>query len=134
MAGDHVPVMPLVDVVGSTGAVVPWQKAGTALNVGTVPAPVTVTVKVATVAHWPVEGVNVYVPVAVLLTVAGDHVPVMPLVEVVGSTGAAEPLQIGPTALNVGIVVAMVKLRQPGGATLPQRSVTDPEAFVKQTW
>jgi len=51
VAGDHVPVIPLVDVVGSTGAVVPWQKAGTALKVGTVPAPVTVTVNVATVAH-----------------------------------------------------------------------------------
>jgi len=58
----------------------------------------------------------------------------MPLLDVVGSTGAADPLQIGPTGLNVGIVVAIVKFKQPGGATLPQRSVTDPDAFVKQTW
>ena len=33
-------------------------------------------------------------PLAVLLTVAGLQVPVMPLGEVVGSVGAAEPEQI----------------------------------------
>jgi len=39
-----------------------------------------------------------------LLTVAGLQVPVMPLVEVVGKTGAAAPLQMGATALNVGVI------------------------------
>ena len=46
-----------------------------------------------------------YVVVAVLLTVAGFHVPVIPLVEVVGRTGAAAPLHIGATALKVGVTV-----------------------------
>ena len=44
-------------------------------------------------------------PVAVLSTVAGLHVPVIPFVEVVGRTGAAVPAQIGSTAANVGVMV-----------------------------
>ena len=39
-----------------------------------------------------------------MLTVAGDHVPVMPLVEVVGRTGAGDPLHIGAMGLNKGVV------------------------------
>jgi hypothetical protein len=46
------------------------------------------------------------VPVAVLSTVAGLHVPVMPFVDVVGNTGAALPEQIGATAAKVGVVDA----------------------------
>ena len=46
-------------------------------------------------------------PVVVLSTVEGDHEPVIPFVEVVGSTGAADPLQIGATAVKVGIVCAV---------------------------
>lgn len=34
-AGFQVPVTPLLDVVGKTGAVVPAQKGGIAVNVGT---------------------------------------------------------------------------------------------------
>ena len=34
----------------------------------------------------------------------GAQVPVMPLLEVVGKAGKAAPEQIGPTALNVGVV------------------------------
>jgi hypothetical protein len=43
--------------------------------------------------------------VVVLLTVAGLHVPVMPLVEVVGSKGAVDPSQIGAMAVKVGVTV-----------------------------
>ena len=43
-------------------------------------------------------------PVVVLSTVAGDHVPVIPFVEVVGSTGAADPLHIEGTAVKVGVI------------------------------
>ena len=57
-AGAQVPVIPLVDVVGSTGAAVPLQIAGTAVKVGTV-CGLTVTVRVAVVAHNPAVGVNV---------------------------------------------------------------------------
>ena len=44
-----------------------------------------------------------YVVVAVLFK-AGDHEPVMPLLEVVGSGDSVAPEQIGPTALKVGVM------------------------------
>ena len=71
----------------------------TELNVGEF---TTLTLMVVVVAHNPAVGVKRYVPDAVLLIVAGDHVPVIPLVDVVGNEGAALPEQIGPIALNVG--------------------------------
>jgi hypothetical protein len=43
-----------------------------------------------------------------LLTVDGDQVPVMPLVEVVGNTGATDPVQTGFTGLNNGIVAGVI--------------------------
>ena len=46
-------------------------------------------------------------PVAVLLTVAGLHVPLIPLLEVAGSTGAADPLHIGAIAVNVGVILLL---------------------------
>ena len=45
--------------------------------------------------------------VAVLLS-AGAHVPVIPLLEVVGSGDKVAPEQIGPTALNVGVVLVLI--------------------------
>ena len=39
-----------------------------------------------------------------MFTDAGLQVPIMPLVEVVRSTGAGDPLQIGAMALKVGVV------------------------------
>ena len=58
MAGDQVPVIPLFEVVGSTGATVPVQIGFIAVNVGII-LELTVTSKVAAVAHWPAVGVNV---------------------------------------------------------------------------
>ena len=49
-------------------------------------------IKEAVVAHTPCGGVKVYDVVAVLL-IAGDHVPVILLVELVGNDGIAAPLQ-----------------------------------------
>ena len=40
---------------------------------------------------------------------AGDHVPVMPLVEVVGNAGMTVPEQIGPTAAKVGVVALTIE-------------------------
>ena len=57
-AGLQLPVIPLSEVVGRTGAVVPTQKAGTAANVGATPG-VTVISKVVVVAHWLASGVKV---------------------------------------------------------------------------
>lgn len=42
-------------------------------------------------------------PLAVLLTVAGDHVPVIPFNDVVGNIGAVVPVQKGDIGLNVGV-------------------------------
>ena len=44
--------------------------------------------------------------VAVLLN-AGDHVPVIPLVDVIGNVGAAAPLQIAAIGLNVGVMFGL---------------------------
>ena len=57
-AGAHVPVIPLLDVVGRTGAPDPLQIAGTAVNVGVV-CGLTVTVNVVGIAHCPAAGINV---------------------------------------------------------------------------
>jgi hypothetical protein len=62
----------------------------------------TVMVIFAEVAHKPAVGVNVYVVVAVL-SKAGDHVPVIEFVEVVGSAFKLAPAQIGVTCVNVGV-------------------------------
>jgi acetyl-CoA carboxylase alpha subunit len=58
VAGLHVPVILLVDVVGSTGAVVPEQTGSIASNVGAMLG-LTVMSIVVVVAHWPASGVNV---------------------------------------------------------------------------
>jgi hypothetical protein len=44
---------------------------------------------------------------AVLLTNAGDHVPVIPLVDVNGNMGAAEPSHIGATAAKIGVTLGV---------------------------
>ena len=107
IAGDQVPVMPLLDVVGKTGAVEPLQIGATASKAGITFGVITI-INVLVVAHCPAVGVKVYVPVVVLLTVAGDQVPVIPLVDVVGNTGAVAPLHIGSTAAKSGTVPAAV--------------------------
>jgi hypothetical protein len=104
-AGDHEPVIPLVEVVGSAVSVAPEHIGATALNVG-VMLELTVIVSVVAVAHWPASGVKVYVVVAVLSS-AGDHNPVMPLVDVVGNVDKVAPEHIGATALNVGVMLAL---------------------------
>ena len=48
-----------------------------------------------------------YVPLAVLLTTAGDQVPVMLLVDVNGNTGATEPSHIDVTGLKVGVTLGV---------------------------
>ena len=43
----------------------------------------------------------------VLLTTEGVHVPVIPLVEVVGKMGAVEPIQMDETILKIGRVLGI---------------------------
>ena len=58
--GLHVPAMPLLDVVGKAGTLLPAQIASEVpkLNEGIVFA-VTVTVSDVELAHWPLAGVKV---------------------------------------------------------------------------
>jgi hypothetical protein len=58
VAGLQVPVMPLFDVVASTGAVALRQSDPIGLKTG-VTIGLTITVTVALVAHWPASGVKV---------------------------------------------------------------------------
>jgi hypothetical protein len=94
IAGLQLPVMPLFEVVGRVN-VPPVQIAVTWVKSGVTFPAFTVTVIVAVVAHCPVDGVKVYVVVAVLF-IAGLHVPVMPLFEVVGKVNVP-PLHIAAT-------------------------------------
>ena len=57
-AGDHEPVMPLLEVVGNGASVAPEQIGATAVNVG-VTLVLTVIVNVVVEAHCPGFGVNV---------------------------------------------------------------------------
>ena len=47
-------------------------------------------------------------PLTVLLTTAGPHVPVIPLSDVAGNTGAAVPEQIGAMAAKVGVTLGVI--------------------------
>jgi hypothetical protein len=105
-AGLQLPVMLFSDVVGKAVNVVPSHIAGTEANVG-VTFGFTTMVSIAVVAHWPLDGVNVYVVVAVLFN-AGDQVPVMPFCEVVGKGDSVSPEQIGATVLNVGVMTGSI--------------------------
>ncbi len=84
VAGLHVPVILLFDVVGSDGAVEFWHSGPTCVNVG-VTVPLMVMFIVAVVAQPDDVGVNVYVvvPDTVVFMVAGLHVPVILLFDVV---------------------------------------------------
>ena len=57
-AGAHVPVIPLLEVVGKALKFAPEQIAGTEVNVGVIFG-FTVSVKFAAVAHCPDTGVKV---------------------------------------------------------------------------
>ena len=52
--------------------------------------------------------VNVVVPTAVVLIVAGDHVPVIPLADVKGKAGAALFWHSGPIGAKVGVMLLVI--------------------------
>ena len=56
--GDHVPVIPLLDVVGKAVSVPPLHIEATAVNIGTVGVSTVIVIVVAT-AHCPTVGVKV---------------------------------------------------------------------------
>ena len=110
-AGLHVPTIPLVEVVGNAGRLAPIQtdvdkpKLKVGVNIG-----LTVTVNVAVVAQVPAVAVNVYVPLAVVLTTDALHVPLIPLVDIVGNNGTVPPEQILNVVpkLNVGVTLGVI--------------------------
>jgi hypothetical protein len=90
--GLHVPAIPSVDVEGSAGTVVFWQyEFAMAGKVGET-MPTIVIFREAGVEQLPAVGVNMYVtvPVAVVLMLAGFHVPGIPSFDVGGSAGGVE--------------------------------------------
>ena len=99
IAGAHVPVTPLVDVVDNV-KLPPLQIGAMGANC-VVTDGVTVTVRVAANAHCPEVGVNVYVVVALLLN-AGLHVPLILLMDVVGNA-TTPPLQIVVSGLTIAV-------------------------------
>ena len=80
--------MPLLEMVGKAGMDSPWQYELPMLNEGVTLGTIE-TVTSTDEAHSSASGVNVYVVVVWLLMV-GAQVPLMPLLEVVGSGGKAE--------------------------------------------
>jgi hypothetical protein len=106
LAGLHVPVMALFELFGREGAVEFWHSGPIWVNVGTIKGGITTIVKVVVEAHCPAVGVKVYRVVNVLFR-AGDQVPEMPLIDVVGSAERAAPEQMGATAENVGVIFGL---------------------------
>ena len=100
-AGNHVPVMPFVDVVGKVNEP-PAHIGATCVKIGATGV-FTATVNVAVDAHGFPVGVNVYVVVA-LLFIAGVHDPETPFVEVVGKVNVP-PTQIGAIGAKVGVTL-----------------------------
>lgn len=102
------PTIALVEVSGNRGTTPPLQIESVVpiLNKGVIVG-VTVTDKLALLAHWPVSGVKVYVPEFWLSTVAGLHVPVIPFVDVSGNAGTPVPEQIVSVVpkLNAGVIM-----------------------------
>ena len=105
-AGLQVPVILLVDTPGNNGAVEFWHSGPIWVNVGVIWLVITISI-VTAAAHWPAVGVNVYVPLAVMLITAGLHVPVILLLEVVGSTGAVLFWHSGPICVNTGVTFGL---------------------------
>jgi len=92
---DHVPVIPLSEVVGNVGTGDPAQMVSDEPkpNVGAMFG-FTVTLKLVLFAHCPLDDVKVYIAEAVLLTIEELQVPAIPLVDVDGRTGTLAPEQM----------------------------------------
>ena len=104
-AGDQVPIIPFVDVVGKAESTPPEHIGATAVKSGIIVEFKIVIVNCTKVVeeHCPAVGVKVYVVVVVLFK-AGNQEPAIPLVDVVGKAVKTAPLHIGATALKVGVI------------------------------
>tara|TARA_B110000967_G_scaffold171717_1_gene182329 strand:- start:241 stop:567 length:327 start_codon:yes stop_codon:yes gene_type:complete len=102
-AGLQIPVIPLLEVVGNADNISPEQIAATGVNIGVMIGFTVIVILVAT-AHSPIVGVKRY-KVVVVLSNAGLHTPVIPLLEVVGNADNVSPVQIATTGVNVGVTI-----------------------------
>ena len=104
-AGDQVPVIVFVDVVGKADKVVPEQIGPTDEKIG-VTFGFTVIVNAVGRAQEPADGVKVYVvvPSIDVSTDEGLQVPVILLLEIVGKIGALAPWhKLLGIPVNVGV-------------------------------
>ena len=101
-------MIPLLEVTGNVGAAAFRQSGPMASNTGVTAASIVISI-ITGALHDPAAGVKVYgvVPTTLVLMVAGDQVPAILLLEVVGSNGAVEFRQIAPIALNIGATVGL---------------------------
>lgn len=105
-AGDHTPVMLLIEVVGKADKAVPEQIGPTAAKLG-VMFGLMVIVTVLETAHTPAVGVKVYVvgPTVAVFTVDGLQLPATLLLEVVGKMGAGAPWhKLVGMPVNIGVL------------------------------
>lgn len=107
IAGDQVPDIPFCETNGRGFIMAPEQAVELILKVGVVAVVIIVMVMVVGFAHWLLLGVKVYVVVEVLFN-AGDQVPVIPLIDVVGNAEIVFPLQTGATWLKVGFTFGLI--------------------------
>ena len=105
VAGLQVPVMPLLEIVGNAGAVEFWHSGPICVNTGAICDETTISI-VVIAPHCPAFGVNVYVvvPVVEVLITAGFHVPVIPLLDVVGNVGAVSFWHSAFIWVNIGVI------------------------------
>jgi hypothetical protein len=105
-AGDQLPVILFVEVVGRAAKVAPEHIGDTGLKVGMMFG-FTVMIEVVVAAHCPASGVNVYIVVPVIaVLIVVFQIPVMGgiLVELNGSAGGNEFWHKGPIAVKVGAI------------------------------
>lgn len=109
-AGSHVPVICglLSDFEGNTGGVVFWHSGPMGLKTGLISLAISMSM-VNGLAHCPAVGVKVYekMPLAAVLMVDGDHVPVMGglFSEDSGRSGAVVFWHSGPIGSNCGLIL-----------------------------
>ena len=91
--GNHDPGIPLVDVCGKGVMVSPIQIGSTCVNSGTVWVRTVMVIVTGRTHDNPALGVNVY-SVVVVLSIAGDQVPLILLFEVVDKFNNVSPTHI----------------------------------------
>mgnify|MGYP006262631575 CR=1 FL=1 len=108
VAGNQVPVIPLLEVAGNAGAVLLRQSGPMASKTGVTEVAMVMDIDPGS-AQAPTAGVKLYtvVPAVLVLITAGNQVPAIPLLEVAGNAGAVLLRQISPITSKVGVVAGV---------------------------